>query len=487
MPSDPQEIELKFVLDDAALDQLRWEVFGDARARPLHAIYYDTAGRALAERGFALRLRHDGERWVQTVKGHGAVARFEAEVERDGPTLDFGALGGAWDGSPDELAPVFEVRVERRTVDIVHGRSSIELALDEGSVTAGDAQTPLRELELELKSGEAGDLFEAARQLCLRPGVRLSLTSKAEQGYRLARGEAGSAPHAPAPRLAAEVTVREAFQALALSGLAELCTAAGLVETVDSVRGVHRARVALRRLRVLVGAFAPAVADEQVEAIKEALKSMTAVFADARSLDVFAQDAASQPRDDAGLDAVLQRAQAAAHERTQASVADPAFAGRLLRVAEWIVCGPWTREPALAAAGDQTLADLAARLLNRRRKQMRKRGRRLDWSDAHARHKLRIQAKKMHYLVDALAPGETHGDFYRRLKRLQAHLGDLNDIATAEATARLALGHDAPVAAAIAAGVLIGQRRAGADRLIRKAQRAFRKWGREPAAQPPTG
>lgn len=485
MPS-LEEVELKFQLTEAALDQLRWEVFADAPPRTLRSLYFDTADRALAGRGLALRLRHDGGGWRQTIKGPGDVARYEDEVAVPGPAVDAERLRRAPGGEdpPAAFSPVFEVRVERRTADIRHGGAEIELALDEGAVSAGPAQQAIRELELELNSGELPDLFGAARQLCARPGVRLSLASKAERGYRLADGAAGEPPRFQPPRLQPETPVRAAFQSLALAALAQLCSAVERVAGEGSREGVHQARVALRRLRVLIGAFAPALADDGLEPTRAGLKRMTELFADARSLDVFVDDLAEAPPDvdgAAALDGAARAARTAAYARLRTQVGSEEVGAGLLALAQWILCGAWTRDPALAEAGDRPLGSLASTLLVRRRKRMRKRGRRLDWSDARGRHKLRIQAKKMHYLLDALAPSQTGSGAYRRLKRLQTELGDLNDIATAPETASLVLRSSTSLPAAFAAGQRVGERQAGSARLIPRARRALRRWARAPA------
>jgi inorganic triphosphatase YgiF len=89
------EVELKLQVPpqrrdalESALGVTRWQHM------PLRAHYFDTADTLLAKHGFSLRLRKQGERWVQTLKGPGKqpMQRLEDEV-------DFGA--GEETPSPD--------------------------------------------------------------------------------------------------------------------------------------------------------------------------------------------------------------------------------------------------------------------------------------------------------------------------------------------------------------------------------------------------
>jgi inorganic triphosphatase YgiF len=66
------EVELKLQVPpqrrdalESALGVTRWQHM------PLRAHYFDTADTLLAKHGFSLRLRKQGERWVQTLKGPG--------------------------------------------------------------------------------------------------------------------------------------------------------------------------------------------------------------------------------------------------------------------------------------------------------------------------------------------------------------------------------------------------------------------------------
>ncbi|MGC1302242.1 MAG: CYTH and CHAD domain-containing protein [Caulobacteraceae bacterium] len=484
MTSPSHEIELKFLLTNEAFDWLKAELFEGVEPERLTSIYFDTPETNLCAQGVTLRLRQEGTNWVQTIKAKGAVSRYEDEVPAQEGRINPSRLRQA-PGSPkleglENLAPVFQVCVDRRIRLVDFAGATIELALDEGVIDAGVGRQPVRELELELKSGELADLFAEARRTCVRPGVLLSLTSKAEAGYRLSHDAGRQPPHFDPPHLTADMSVCDAFQALAFAALGQLCANAALIAAADQPEAVHQARVALRRLRVILAAFKTLVGDARLEGVKADLKRMTVLLAEARSLDVFAKDALPEPGDgEAGAEAFaasVRQAQADVHAQVRGGVNDPAFVAGLIDLTEWIQCGPWTKAPAAAVVGDQPIGNLGERLLRHRRKRLLKHGRKLDWADPRARHKLRIQAKKMHYLIDALAPaGADKTAFMRRLKRLQGYLGDLNDIATAPATAALALGDQAPVAVALAAGLMIGERRAQDGPLVRRARRAFRK------------
>jgi CHAD domain-containing protein len=71
------------------------------------------------------------------------------------------------------------------------------------------------------------------------------------------------------------------------------------------------------------------------------------------------------------------------------------------------------------------LERFSAKALPKARRKVAKRLRRIDWSDAEQRHRLRIAVKRLRYATDFLG-GETHA-----LERLQDGLGGLNDVAVA--------------------------------------------------------
>ncbi|XOT95272.1 CYTH domain-containing protein, partial [Alcaligenes pakistanensis] len=84
------EQELKFFVPESARPGLL-TAFDVVRTGSitLNAIYFDTPERDLARAGIALRLRKEGEQWVQTVKlrGPDTLSRIEINHPRPGPEL----------------------------------------------------------------------------------------------------------------------------------------------------------------------------------------------------------------------------------------------------------------------------------------------------------------------------------------------------------------------------------------------------------------
>src|SRR4051812_2708861 len=175
----PVEGELKLALDARAMEALlaspllRERARGEPRARELRNVYYDTPDRRLHAREAVLRVRESEGRHVQTLKGprlaDGAVAeRNEWEVELPGPAPrpdaldDPGAHELAGPLLAEELRPVFETRVRRRSLvttwpDAEGRPAEVELAFDDGVARAdGRGELPLSELELELVRGDPG-------------------------------------------------------------------------------------------------------------------------------------------------------------------------------------------------------------------------------------------------------------------------------------------------------------------------------------------
>ncbi|MFL6693157.1 MAG: CHAD domain-containing protein, partial [Ramlibacter sp.] len=158
------------------------------------------------------------------------------------------ALGQATDPRWDV---VFETDVQRVLREVRQGASTLELALDEGRIVAGQREHVLRELEVELKDGLPPDAVRFARHWAARHGLWLSTISKAQRGRLLAEGRtAGEAVHAAPVHYARKASSGEVVQAVLASCLAQVVgNASEIAAGSEDDEHVHQLRVGIRRLR----------------------------------------------------------------------------------------------------------------------------------------------------------------------------------------------------------------------------------------------
>ncbi|MFZ6049050.1 inorganic triphosphatase [Pseudomonas sp. CR3202] len=197
--------------------------------RELFNQYFDTPERDLAQARVALRLRRDGEQFIQTLKTRGqSVAGLSERNEWDWyltkAKLDPKKLtDDCWPASLAELdkkqlGPIFTTDFNRDRAEIAWGRGKakvvIEAALDLGKVIAGKQEEEICELELELRQGEPEALLELAAELAADLPLMPCDISKAERGYRLYDANSYHLS-LPAPALSAELALDDAFAALA--------------------------------------------------------------------------------------------------------------------------------------------------------------------------------------------------------------------------------------------------------------------------------
>lgn len=491
------ELELKFELGAGALEALQGETFPLARATisQLHAVYFDTPGHALRDGGFSLRVRRKGETYIQTLKhrsGGGFFQRDEWEVEVPGPDLDLSALAGtpAVAAVGDAiLEPAFTVEVERQAHVWTKGKARVEVVFDTGQIVAGDRREPIAEMELELLSGSPHDLFQFARQLQAEGALTLAFESKAERGYRLAGHDGVAALKAQASHVLPHTTGADAFQQIVRDALIQVAGNARLLQRAHNPDVLHQMRVGLRRLRAALSVFKGMLDAEGLNAARAETRWLAGELSQARDIDVFLQRAAlpdeiEESPGRAAFFRALRIAQAEAYERALAAAGSERFRTLLLVLAEWIETGGWQR---LANDEPRTLREgpvvaLAAPVLDRLDRRLRRGSRGFRHADPEARHDLRKQAKKLRYAAAFFGEAFPHHPkrrqrFVAALKGLQDQLGELNDMAVARAVAMRAVGRrsgELAFAAGLEVGRLTGDEAAVLD-AANKALKAFRK------------
>jgi inorganic triphosphatase YgiF len=443
------ETELKFRIPASNLKsptklQIAGGKVGERIESDLVSTYFDTGKHKLKRHGLSLRVRKDGEKQIQTVKSANTTqfgrGEWETEIGKDAPDL------GKADGTPLEqfalkklrrrLKPIFKTSVHRITLPVRTRRSAIELAIDRGSIIAGRRSSSVNELELELKSGHLVDLFRIAKSIERKLGAELDLQSKAELGYNLADGNDQHVIFAEAPELDGEMTVDEAFRAIARSAVRHFSGNAEAVRNSDP-EGIHQMRVGLRRLRAEISLFSKLLSGAGTQKIKAQLKWLTGELAPARELDVFVK----KKIEPATRDALLRRGGQAikqefsercdqAFARARKAVNSERFRKLMIDVLQWIE----SRKTTATSRASMPISKFAADVLHRRIRKVRKDGRDLNKMSSLARHKLRIRVKKIRYAVEffetlfsSKREKKQLARLSRHLKKIQDALGALND------------------------------------------------------------
>jgi inorganic triphosphatase YgiF len=462
------EIELKLAIAPDAVARLRRHPLlkaATAVRHKLYGVYFDTPEFELFRRKCAFRLRREGYHWVQTVKldkgsAAGLSARPEYEVQVTGNQPDPGVLPAAaraalGEGVVGRLVPVFSTDFRRTTWLLERPLGTVEVALDVGVIKAGTAELPLAEVELELKAGDAGVLFEVARELLESVALVPEYRSKALRGY----GLVGIWQEAPCKAVPVEVgrgmPAAEAWRRSLLAALEQLGRNLPGLLAEDDPEYLHQTRVAVRRLRTMLG-LGRSLGLEQDGWVGE-LRWFMAELAPARDWDVLAGETlaavcAGLPAPER-LDRLLERAgqaRAKARERARAAVRDRRLAVLLLDMGAALLA---ERE------GGATLARWANEVLQQRLRRFRKGARHFAGLDAAGRHWVRIAAKRLRYAGEAFMGlyGRRAGRYLDRVARLQDDLGAANDrVVAGRLLAQLNHDRRVTLAVGLAEGFLAG-------------------------------
>lgn len=500
------EIELKLAIDPracaatiaalrrhpavAAVRRGRW------RRAQVTSTYYDTTDWRLAEAGIALRVRRYGKRWLQTVKGPalaegggGLHARPEYEWPITAPELDTARLASTpWRQLFGELiaegalGPRFVTDFERTAIRLAFADATgAELCIDQGEITLPQAagasggtrarHAAIAEVEVELKAGDPGRLYDLALALTRDLPLSVAVTNKAARGVALVRGHAAewSEPVRAGPvEIEGDAPADAALSRIALACLEQIAAnAPGLVADADP-EWVHQMRIGTRRLRSCVALAAPYLAAARLEPLIAEIRWLAQALGHARDWDVFATETlppfvaqfAADPAIGPGLPrlrARTARRRGAARAAARAAVGSPRFQQLVLGIGAMCnarrASGPdenATAEPSPVPG----VTEFARKLLQRRHRKLAKRGGALADGTPGERHAVRIAAKKLRYAAEffvPLFPRKRARAYVKSLAALQDVLGRANDAATA---ARLVaeLGGDArePATAALA-------------------------------------
>lgn len=440
------EIELKFQLPEsqkkAVLQRLK-----KAKAQTIHlqAKYYDTPDRMLAKNGIAIRLRQEGENWVQTFKAAAKshLHRIEEEINlgqcAQEPTLDLSLythnktvqklLDKVLKSSHDALQLQFQTDVQRHYYVLTIEDSLIEICLDDGEVRTPSASGQICEVEFELKQGSVAHLIEAAKGWVDQYGLWLDVRSKAERGSLLAMGQAVSpAVRAKSLVLASDLSTEQALQLIVANCLEHLLpNSAAITDNVAEADHIHQARVAIRRLRTALKHFGKW--SKQLNPQWQAhLTTLFRQLGATRDLDVMTAEIMPQLAK-IGAPALNASLTATPSESLSSLFSTPTTVNLVLELLSFAYANHQQndKKPSLKSATAKRLQHLHQQVIQDAD----------QFNDLalEARHMIRKRAKQLRYSVEFVTSLYSEKQIKQYLKHLQPVLDDLgkyNDLAVAE-------------------------------------------------------
>ena len=488
------EIERKYSVPDGAPPPSGLGDVADVRELDLVAEYLDTEDLALAARGTSLRRRTGGDDdgWhLKTTEGPDRRRELRAPP------------GAPQDGVPDQLldavravvrdrplvrvAVVRNRRVEHRLVDD-EGQDLATVCDDHVTATAwpdaeqGGTLHVWREWELELADGRDADLLDRLEGPLLAAGAGPAATTSKlarvlgpvpdahEPASDLPEGSAGALVHG---RLGELVRELQSWDAAVRADLPD---------------GVHRLRIACRRIRSVLTTSRPLLAEGSTDHLRSELRLLGQVLGRARDAEVMARrlvDAAHDEPAELVLGPVPARVETELHRdraRAMGSVRDALGSDRYLRLLADL--DAFLDHPPLGPRGQRPARTAAARLVGDDARRLRKAVRTArsagpDGRDA-ALHAVRKKAKRLRYAAELAAPvgGAGADRVRRRAKAVQQALGEHQDSVVAREVLRR-LGGTSHLAGenGFTFGLLLGTERLRAERARERAEQA---WGRLP-------
>ncbi|WP_025373956.1 CYTH and CHAD domain-containing protein [Advenella mimigardefordensis] len=360
----------------------------------LRAMYFDTADRELAKSKIAIRLRLEGENWVQTLKmpGSNALTKLELNHNRPSPVLDLSLYAGTpAEAALLKLAKPLELRYETNVTRVFRRqrtrKGTIEIAYDTGVIRAAELELPISEVEFELVSGSAEAIFEIGKKWLSQYKLILDLRSKSQRGDALAQSaanirltESAGAKNvvrndevlrfwAPRKARAYEIdkqdSATQALISVTTECLEQICANTGALAEIDTLgvvsvgrpEHVHQLRIGMRRLtsnwKLFTGlAWLPA------QDVRDELRVHLGRFGATRDLEVMLATVVPVLTD-AGMPA-MQFGTHAEGATPHDIAKDPTYQQWLLRLLEWTVLTP-TNDPVPAVSDntDQAPLDVA--------------------------------------------------------------------------------------------------------------------------------
>ena len=464
-PPPPLRLLLDLDAEAAGLLAKAESVVAHAPKRPvvrnLRQVFWDTPGLTIGRQGIGFAIETAGRRKHQLLRPIGTPPTggrllVPVAVPLEGDRLDparLAFLPGIDVGQvarllPGDLVPVFALDLHRTVWQVQWGETRLSLTLERAEVEAAAGRLAPCQLELALQAGPAPGLYEFATRLHRDLSFGLATHDAVQQAYRLVSGEDWWPVEAgKAPVIETGMTVEQGVLAIGKAAVSDLRIEIAGLDLAMTEDQIHRARVALRRLRSILSVFGKALPDTARRALSRDLAALASALGQAREWDVFVAGtlgpllaALGEERGLKGLGftAAVLRERAAAEAYAAVMASD--FMGLSLRLAAWFDAGLWPEPPSAEATAllAEPLGRHALALLKKSHKRFLAAGAHLSGAGAGELHGLRIDAKRLRYITEffrPLFPGKPARRYIAALRDIQDILGTLNDAVVARGLA----------------------------------------------------
>ncbi len=304
----------------------------------------------------------------------------------------------------------------------------------------------------------------------------------------MAAGILGLAPALPGTEpVAAGTSVGDFIAAVLPSLVWPVLLGTAALAVSMSVEGIHETRVAVRRLRSVLGVLRRPTASGVAEALRPMLHDLAGHLGAARDWDVFLggvgarlAERLGEDRDAARLLAAARRQRAAAYAALGAALAGPRQWALERQLACFAALRPWEEAGPEAMLLGESAAGFAAAVLDKRLRRVRRAGRRFNHLAPDALHALRKEGKRLRYAAEAFAPlfsGARARRFLKRLRAVQSTLGEMQDAEVARGLLARLGGAGRGYAGGLAVGLAEGR----GEALRADARAAWRRFGKAEA------
>lgn len=400
--------------------------------------WLDTPGGAVTGSGKLIEVPRRGVRRLVTLQPPPDALWHPGMVLPWAP-LPIPSKHGA-DGGVEPLIPLAAFSGRRRSQSLVLGDAIVQLRVLQGQLRTVMAEREVARVKL---LGQPVAVLDLAQRLAAACPLVPSSLSLAAEALSLATGQAVPPRRRGAPDTSAADTLEACFT-LAIGHLLEVASHyAPIARAGIELEGVHQLRVAMRRLRSVLKVFRPVTDAQQGRALDDALQGFLKLLGPARDWDVFlagigAEMAALLP-EDRRMRSLLRAAEAGrqtAYKGLAEALDGPAWRALLLTGIAFMLSKPWREgaDPERLEQLDGPPQDFAALILDKRWRKLRKAGEDIEELEPEALHELRLDAKRLRYAAEVLAPifpSKATRRFQRNLSALQEELGLSNDASVA--------------------------------------------------------